>query len=132
MLTVVNTGKTSQLDVIRTNLLQGATMHLFTNDKTPAAGDTPSDYTEPVFSGYAPITLSAWGAPYINGDTDAQIDEILRTFTMNGGSPENVYGYFITTPGNVLQWAERRAAGPVQMANPGDEYSVVPQYTLGS
>ncbi len=129
MLTVVNSGKVSQISAIRDHVLSGAELHLFTNNKTPAPDDTPSDYTEPSFTGYNPINLSSWGNVFINGDGKAQMDEILREFTFGGGSPEYIYGYFVTTAGGVLQFAEPRSGGPVLLDTIGQVYSVVPTYT---
>jgi hypothetical protein len=102
-------------------------LRLYVNNHTPALTDTAADYTEPAGTWYVPITLVAWGTPFVNPSNQGEIDEVIRTFTV-GGTPaaEQVYGYFVTDGGGNLVWSELNPAGPQAMDTAGQTYSVLP------
>jgi hypothetical protein len=90
------------------------TMRLFSNNHTPAATDTSSDYTEVSGGGYAAIALSAlnWTITASANPVYATYNAFI-TFNFTGApSPTTVYGYYIT-----------RASGEVVMAQqfPADD-----------
>ena len=105
-------------------------LRLFVNNYTPTTADTPANYVEATFPGYAPINTNTWAnavtAAHIASSTDA-----ARTFTRNAaGAAQSVYGYYVTDPtGANLGWAERDPLAPVTMNNAGDTYTVTPKLT---
>lgn len=84
-------------------LAAGATLraHLYVNNFTPNPSNVLTDYTEEDnvnFPGYAPITLTPVGTPYINagGDTQSVWSDPLFQPTAVPPSPQTIYGYFVT------------------------------------
>ena len=133
-LKVPNVGEQKLLDVIRTGIFNNATLRLFQNNITPADGDTLATYSVATFTGYANITLNAWGAVFTNGAGKAETDETVRTFTQTGTAVTNtIYGYFVVAAdGTTLLYAERNPAGGVAMDTTGKTYSVLPRFTFAS
>lgn len=123
-------------DVMLQNILnktapQDWKLQLYTNNKTPAAGDTEADYTEASGFGYAAITLS--GASWtITPGAPSSASYAQQTFTFTGALG-NVYGYYIVqaTSGKIL-CAERFSNGPYNVQNSGDEIKITPVFTLAS
>lgn len=102
-------------------------LHLFTNDIEPEAGQELSDYTEATFDGYAPITLSDWQSAFIAPNGAARLNETVRVFTRTGGAVESVYGYYLTDDETSLLFAAQRDPdAPVVMSGVGQEYAVLP------
>lgn len=104
-------------------------LRLFTNNVTPAEGDTAASYTEAAGNGYAAITLT--GANWViteGAPSDASYAQQTFTFT---GALGNVYGYYLTraTSGRVA-WAERFTDGPYNVVNNGDQIKITPRITL--
>jgi hypothetical protein len=111
--------------------LDGLSLRLYTTAITPAVGDTAAAYlaAEASFPGYAPIPLTSWGSAYLVSSGLAEIDEIIRVFTLSSsGGPYPIYGYFIVDSGLSLIWAGLNSAAPVNLTNAGDSYSVQPKY----
>jgi len=76
-------------------------VHLYVNNFTPNPANILTDYTEEDnvnFPGYAPITITPSGTPFINaaGDTE-QIwtDPVFQPSAAPPG-PQTIYGYFVT------------------------------------
>jgi len=86
------------------------TAKLFSNNITPAAGDTAASYDVVVGGGYAnkSLTFANWsitnGVALYNAAQD-------WNFTGVTNAPGTVYGYYIVDAANVVIWAERFAAG---------------------
>ena len=107
-------------------------LRLFVNDVVPVVGFTSANYVEPAGSWYRPILLIAWGSPFQNAALQAEIDEVIRTFTAAGSVvAESVYGYFVTDPTGLLCWAERGPAAPYPMDAAGKSVSVLPRLMDG-
>jgi hypothetical protein len=128
-LVVVNTAKVSLLQ----NLVapfNTFTLRLFVNNHTPASPDTASNYTEASFPGYAAIAVNAWGNAAFNASSQGQTTETVRTFTQTSvpGSPQTVYGYYITDAGGNLQWAEANPFGGQLMNAAPQTYQVLPLF----
>lgn len=106
-------------------------LRLFTNNITPAEGDTAATYTQATFTGYAPITLT--GANWViteGAPSDATYPE--QTFTSTAGSQnQDVYGYYLVraTSGRIA-YAERFPTAPYNIANNGDAIKITPKITL--
>ena len=95
-------------------------IRLFKNNYTPVNSSTYADFTEADFSGYAGYASLSWGAAFINGSTQGEIDATQVTWTHNGGGTANtVYGIYITDGSNNLMYAERFSA-PISMSTSGN------------
>lgn len=130
---VPNGSEVAFLEKLRTQLLQGGTLHLYTSNYTPAQGDTAATYAaiEATFGGYAAITCNAWGVAYLNGSNLAETDETLRTFVANGsGLPQTVYGVYYLDAGGGLLFAELNPTGGVTLSAAGQSFSYLPVLTL--
>lgn len=117
------------------DLYEGARFGLYQNDYTPVSGFDADDIVSADFSGYLVNTLGVWGAPYVNGDGDAQSDEAFWTFMHDGGSTANdIYGYFVrsTVASSDALFAERFAGGPIVMAEAGQTITIKLRRTLRS
>lgn len=105
---------------------QSLVLKLYTNNITPAVGDTEATYTEAAGNGYASIALAgaSWGVAAAGSIAFAQ-----QTFTFTGALGD-VYGYFIiqTTSGKLV-YAERFSGAPYNIANNGDQIKVTPTVT---
>ena len=106
-LLVPNQGEKIMLEAILNKVApQDLDMKLYSNDKTPADGDTEADYTEVEGAGYAEKELVAANWNVVAGaPTEATYPEQTFTFT---GAVGDVYGYYIVqrTSGKLV-WAER-------------------------
>ena len=110
---------------------------LFKNDWTPVVGDTISAVTPCDFGGYTgTIVLDSWdtgGLSFV--DPRAVVLHPFVTWTADGTTTNNVYGYYVQTTGGVLLWAERRVDSPVPAVVgvvAGQTYSVIPKMTMRS
>lgn len=115
--------------IVNKTAAQTLVLKLYTNNVTPAEGDTEASYAEAGGSGYAAVTLTAasWtvtpGAP-----TAAEYPQVTFTFS---GALGNVYGYFVVqTTSGKLMWAERFPGAPFNVQADGDQIKVTPRLTL--
>lgn len=109
------------------------TLRLFVNNIVPAVGQLAADYLQPAGSWYSPILLNAWGVPFVNPANQAEIDEIVRTWTASGTVvSESVYGYYVVNPGGILVWSELAPSGPIPMNTPGNVVSLTPRLYAGA
>lgn len=109
--------------------VEGLRLRLYSNNKTPAEGDTMASYTEVSGGGYANILLTAANWVLTDGDPAlAAYPQQTITFT---GAAGDVYGYYVTgeTSGKV-RWAERFPTAPYNIALAGDAIKVTLQLTL--
>lgn len=108
------------------------TLHLFTNDHTPADGDDESDYTEATFTGYSAIALDP-------GEWDAiSVTAFIATleytpapqfdYTSGAGGAVTIYGYYLLDDGGDFKVAERVATSKI--ISPGDGIKVTPRLRL--
>lgn len=105
-------------------------IRLFKNNHTPVFTDTVADYTEANFSGYVGPTSVVWGAAFVNGANQGEIDAAELTWTHSGGGTANtVYGIYVTDSAGNLCYAERFDA-PVSMGSAGDKIRYTPIATL--
>ncbi|HKS16984.1 MAG TPA: hypothetical protein VJU16_06710 [Planctomycetota bacterium] len=106
---------------------EAQTLKLYTNDVTPAEGDTAATYTEAAGSGYASKALAraTWNAAATNAGVTSK-DYPQQTFNWTGTI--TIVGYFIVkvTAGTIL-WAERMFTSPGQVFNNGDVLKVTPR-----
>lgn len=90
------------------------TLKLFSNNVTPAEGDTAASYTSVAGGGYAAKTLDKDLWTILSGDPSSG-EYAAQDFTFTGATnaPGTIYGYFIVDAANVLRGAERFDAGVV-------------------
>jgi len=114
-------------DFVTANRLKS--LHLFQNNYVPLLTDVVGNFTEATFSGYASQNPS-WGAAFINGSVQAEVDAIALTFTRSAGATSNtIYGIYVLDNAGVLTYAERFPA-PVTMTTTGDAITYTPKVTL--
>lgn len=68
---------------------------LYSNNYTPVAGSSASNFTIATFTGYAQVAVarSTFGSPSIVGSTGNVTSSVSPTFTCTGGSSQTVYGW---------------------------------------
>lgn len=91
--------------------LDGGTwrVHLFTNNHTPTAADTFSDYTEPTFTGYAAQAIPGWNAAVLDTPSTVHVDATdFCSFQPSGSGslPQTVYGAYFVDQNGFLMAAE--------------------------
>jgi hypothetical protein len=107
-----------------------ARIRLFQNNHVPVNSDTVASYTEATFSGYPGYTALAFGAAFINGATQGEIDNAAVTWTHNGGGTANtIYGIYVTDGANNLMYAEMFGA-PVTMTIATNFITYTPKFTM--
>jgi len=117
-------GLVEKITKLKEQLFEYLTVHLYQNDKVPAAADTAADYTPATFSGYAAQNMSGWGVPSIAGGV-AQVAPGTYSWTHSGGAVANtIYGWYATSLEGKLIMVSRRGAGPVTLNGAGQTYSV--------
>lgn len=81
-------------DWLSTTTPEAQTLKLFTNNHTPAIGDTASDYTEAATAGYVAKSLAraTWNGASVSGGLTTKTYPI-QTFTFTGNI--TIYGYYI-------------------------------------
>lgn len=128
-LVVPTVGLNSDLNKLLNQVL---TLKLYSNNITPAAGDTAATYTVVTGGGYLnkSLTFANWvvaaGVATYNAAQDF-------TFTGATGAPGTVYGYYVVDGSNVLLWAERFPSGvlPFTPAN-GSLIRITPRLTAAA
>jgi hypothetical protein len=107
---------------------EALTLKLYSNNKTPAAGDIASGYTEVSGGGYASKSLTRAGWNAASGTPAAKQYGTAQAFNFTG--TVTVYGYFIVgATSGTLYWAELMYPSG-QTFNNGDSCTVTPKITL--
>jgi hypothetical protein len=106
------------------------TYGIYTNNHTPVAGDTLSNYTESTDPSYvaAAITQSSWSVATAGGVTTATYPQVTYTFA-NAGS---FYGYIVYDSTPNLLWVEVFAGGPIVFATGGGQILLTPTCTFAN
>ena len=73
-------------------------VHLYSNDYTPAQDSVTESFTEATFTGYSEIHIyrDSWGSPETVADTAQATYSPTPSWTCTGGSPQTVYGWYLT------------------------------------
>jgi len=130
-LKVPDAGELTLLGYLRAQLSGFAVLRLYVNDKVPADADVTGSYTEASFPGYAPQTLSGFTPPAtVSGAGQTQANAV--TWTVNGPTGQQVYGYFVTDNVGNLLWAERDPSAPIPMNATGNSYTVTARLSLST
>jgi hypothetical protein len=115
-------------------LNQTLKLKLFSNNHTPAAGDTVSSLTEVTGGGYAAISLTYAEWTIGGGDPAVALYSDFQEFLFTGATsgPGTIYGYYVTTSDDLtLLWEERFAAEDVPFSPIADSLiRVKPRFTL--
>lgn len=97
---IVDEGLINLLGNLLASFNAPATIRLFNNNVTVVAGTVIGDLTEATFTGYAGKAISsvAFPTPTINGSDQAESDGPTMTWTCTStpGSPETIYGLYVT------------------------------------
>lgn len=124
-----------ELELLRTMLGGVAagplTIHLYSNDITPANDDETATYTEVSGMGYAPKTLLAADWTFAQLTSVSEATNLQQTWTFTAGGPITVYGYYITGADDILRWAERFIP-PFSAEIAGDMLRVTPKITFST
>lgn len=131
---IANGNKAYLGDLLRFSLNTDQPCHirLFKNNFTPTGASVAADFTEADFDGYASQTVVAWGAGFLNGSNQGEIDHAIKTWTATGGAtPNTIYGYYLTRDSDgKVYYSERNPAGGVLINGAGQTYSVVPRLVI--
>ena len=106
---------------------------LYKNNFTPTEDSVIGDVTPANFSGYAGLqsfsswNAATWGSPRAT----ATAADVVWTHN-GGGTPNDIYGYYVVDGSGALAWAERNAVAPVTISGAGQTYTVKPAYTRRS
>lgn len=123
-----------QLDALiaEDGLLDGATVHLFTNNVVPAVDTVVGDLEEAAFTGYSASTAVVWGAVYnIPNGKAVQGDRKQFTASAAPGSEVTVYGYYLMSgAGSPTYLGAELFDTPVVIAASGDAVGVVPSFSV--
>lgn len=108
----------------------GNLIRLFSNNVTIVVGTLIGGLTEVTGGGYAAITLTAANWGYTQATPTVALYNAFTTFTFTGApGVATVYGYYVTTAGGSLLWAEN-----ITVVNPinGTSISIKPRITMQS
>lgn len=108
-------GRLAEMEKLRTELLTGSRVVLFSNNLTPDRDTIFADLVEPAFTGYAPETPGSWSAVVETADHHYQTTAATVTFTNESGSGQDVYGYGLVSADDELLLVERFPAAPFTM-----------------
>src|SRR6476660_6570124 len=134
-LTVPNGGKLAFLDLILANV--PLYCHLYKTDTTIDRTVTGASFTEANYTGYAAQLTASWAASTIDGSNRATSSAAQLTFTLTGGSAQDIYGYVLINSaslvgGSVIYAAERFSMAPIHLAVAGDSILLTPNLTAKS
>jgi len=124
---------TALVALAQSAIANGYQVGLFTNNHTPAVTDGLSAFTEASFFGYERQTLTSWLVP--------SFDATSGTYTLQYGgvlfegadsSDQEVYGYLVIGPGNLLIAANVLAGGPYPCGTPAHPIVIIASEQLGN
>ena len=130
-LLVPDAGEANMLDELLKNTTpETQKLKLYSNDISPAEGDTAATYTEATIAGYALISLvrATGGAASSSGGVTTSVYP-QQTFSFTGTGI--IVGYYLikATAATIL-WAERVFSTPGQTFNNGDQFKLTPKLQL--
>ena len=118
----------AEQDAVRQVVGQAASVHLFSNKRTPTRHDGVSDFIEVDGGGYQALALdpSKWVVEDADGGSKGTYP--MHTWRFSGAAGY-VYGYFVADKNGKLLWAEM-LNGAFLAANPGDFFTLKLAFTL--
>lgn len=115
--TVPEDAEVFSLTAFVNDVLVNAQARLLSGNITPGPSTTLATLlaNEASFTGYAPVNLTTWTTPTIDGTTAAISTTTQAQFTPTGaGGTGNLYGYFLTnSAGTAYYGVERFASAPL-------------------
>ena len=130
-LIVPNVGKIKLAELL---VSEGAVLFdlvkLFRNNHTPGPLTTLADLTEANFSNYAAQALAN---PVVAAALDATNRAVITwdnlTFTKNGVTSNDIFGYWVVDDAGNLLWAERFSVAPIALTVDGQFIVFTPTLT---
>jgi hypothetical protein len=112
--------------------LDGAKLHLYSNNIAPTPGMVIGALTECTFLGSVAQSV-VWGTPHIDPQGNAVMDAGSLTFVAGSpiGASETVYGAYITDTAGAVLLAACKFDAPISMNAPGQGLVVVIEYGQG-
>jgi hypothetical protein len=132
-----NDGELRLLDYMlkAVNTSENFVLHLYNNNATPAGTSVIGDFIEATFTNYAAYTLTrgSWASAITSnfggGTVKAYSTYATQTWSC-GASGDTIYGYYVTTDGGNLLWAESFSSPRVLFNT--DTLLLTPVFTLNS
>lgn len=131
-LVLCNGGSAALLTQLVAWLNANAVLRLFQNNKVPAATDVAADYTEATFTGYAAQPIITFAAPVLTAPREITSAAPMLFTAGVIGTGNSIYGYYVTDLAGNLLWAERDTNAPILMTTTGDQYTIIPRFSLRS
>lgn len=125
--------KSADLTAKKAGDLAAATIHLFTSNNVPTAFSVLADFTEAVFTGYAPIAVTAWNANELSLDGNVSTDATnVATWVGPGDATgETIQGYFVRSAGAGTPYLYAvKFPAPVALRVPTDVLALVATFVL--
>lgn len=95
--------------------LHGALVGLYVNNIAPDKANVLGDFTEPIYTGYARVTLT-WGAGYRSSDGSYRQEGGLAQFAATDDAhPTTVYGYFVVAVDGTTLLGAEQLASPIDL-----------------
>lgn len=109
-----------------------AEMQLYQNDFTPVGTMVIGDFDVATYDGYAAQVIDPWTVPVINPNGFAVMYGPSLVWTPTGATtPNNIFGYYVTTDGGVLLYA-RRFTNPILLEGTTTGFVITPSFSFGS
>ena len=122
-------------NIINYSSPQDLKLKLYTNNYTPIATSTESDFTEASGGGYAAVTLTgtSWSIS-TNGSGQAEATYAQQTFTFTGAlsGSATIYGWFLVQSSSGLLIAAEKVTNSFTPASNGDIFYITPRLQLQS
>lgn len=122
-------------NIINYSSPQDLKLKLYTNNYTPIATSTESDFTEASGGGYAAVTLTgtSWTVS-TNGSGQAEATYAQQTFTFTGAlsGSATIYGWFLVQSSSGLLIAAEKVTNSFTPASNGDIFYITPRLQLQS
>lgn len=134
MLTQTQKMKLAELiqDIATGGPLHSAKIGLYVNNYNIVPGSLLTDLTQASFTGSTPVVCT-FGTPYVTAAGAVESVGAVATFacTVAPGTPEVVYGYFITDGSTTLLGGDRLVT-PITISAIGDTINLVPVWSSGA
>jgi hypothetical protein len=107
-------------------------VHLYMTDTPLTRRTTLADFVELDTPSYAAQRAVAWSPSTIRGSLAVTEADPIRWTRGAGGTPRDVYGYYVTdgVSGSLL-WCERASTAPIPMRVLGDRLLVIARWSQG-
>lgn len=113
-------------------IFNGSFIGLFQNDIFPTRNNVFADFTVVTFNGVTDWTAITWGAPFINGQTQAEVlGGLINWLTTSAPTtPVTAYGYVIVDSTKAIFQLAERFATPFIFSASGQHLGMIPRMVL--